>query len=425
MKIIKLSILLLLSISSFAQQNQAFQAKGLLFLSDADMLATSFYDNRLQSNYGQKDLLSGIVFPLSMATTTIESVVVSNSMLSHGTSIDYSLRNKLAYIIETKGEARPNSIILDDSFRKGQFITVVDATQINLLKPLYKFPVGQNPLAVSLSPDNNYLAVSCEEYSSELIVYELDDLGKPIRKIKKPNPFSEGKIVDIKWHPNGNYLVYTNESTRQIGLIKVLRDGPTNKIIRLQNVGSPVNMGVQPGLGHFTPDGRFFILPDIKKRKNDLISTQKSEVFVLKFDYETETNHFLMSKIEVGENFEDLAIHPNGSTVAVLSLNHSFYPFEKLENKDKASVTLLRITADGSISKLSETAIEGKFPSSLVFDKTGENVAICISEYATFGLKFGGIEFYKLINGGNAALQATNEKIFVPRGVHKLRVITD
>ena len=52
------------SISAFAQ-NIVFEAKGLLYLSDADMSAFSILDGQLRKTTEAVDQLSSLTFPLS------------------------------------------------------------------------------------------------------------------------------------------------------------------------------------------------------------------------------------------------------------------------------------------------------------------------------------------------------------------------
>ena len=54
-----------------------------------------------------------------------------------------------------------------------------------------------------------------------------------------------------------NYLVYINIDEAEMGSIKVLREGASEQIIRLELLGSPMKIGSMPTSGKFTPDGKY------------------------------------------------------------------------------------------------------------------------------------------------------------------------
>ena len=54
------------------------------------------------------------------------------------------------------------------------------------------------------------------------------------------------------------------EASKEVGMLKVTRDGPTNKIIRLDIVGRTLKVGSLPSAGQFTPDSKYYLVPDIK-----------------------------------------------------------------------------------------------------------------------------------------------------------------
>jgi hypothetical protein len=57
----------------------------------------------------------------------------------------------------------------------------MDVTSVANCQPYFGFPFS-NPLSISLSPNNEYLAVSSEEFDNELQVIEINTEGKPVRR---------------------------------------------------------------------------------------------------------------------------------------------------------------------------------------------------------------------------------------------------
>jgi DNA-binding beta-propeller fold protein YncE len=421
-----LACLTIFNISVFAQQIN-FDAKGLILISDADMAASAFANGKLLKEKGTKDLFSTIKLPFTISDE-VKSLVVSNSVVNWTKGLAISPNQKFAYVVESKSSTTDAVTEVKNVWTDlpaGGFITVVDITDLNVPKVLFKFPTGHNPMSVEVSPSGEYLAICTEEYGKELQVLELDATGKPIRIINKPQTFPAGRIKNVSWHPNGDYLAFTIEETKEIGLIRVVRDGPTTKIIRMDMVGKPVRVGSYPVAGQFTPDGKYYLIPDLKwgdAAKNETGYDGKGEIFVMRFNLIGEGEHFLLNKVKVGENPESFAISPDGSTIAVLNINKTFYPFSNPSRTNQASISLLKL-ADGTINKIAEYPFEGILPKSIAFDKNGENLAVSVYEYPTLGKHFGGVEFWKVNKSDRPTLTRQDIKFYLQRGVHTMRIV--
>lgn len=415
-----------LNLTAIAQQIN-FDAKGIILITDADMAASAFFDGKLLKEKGSKDLFSTIKLPFSL-TDEVKNLVVSNSAVNWNREIAISPNQKFAYIVESRGST-PDAITevrnVWNDLPAGGFITVVDITDLNAPKVLFKFPTGRNPISVDVSPNGEYLAICTEEYGKEIQVLELDANGKPIRIINKPQIFPSGRIKNTSWHPNGDYLAFTLEDTQEVGLIRVVRDGPTTKIIRMDMVGKPIKVGTYPTAGQFTPDGKYYLVPDLKRNeaaKYEAGYDDKGEIFVMRFNLSGEGEHFLLNKVKVGENPESFAISPDGKMIAVLNTNKTFYPFNNPNRTNQASISLLKL-ADGTISKVTDYFFEGILPKSIVFDKNGDNLAVSVYEYPTLGKHFGGIEFWKVNKSDNPTLTKQDIKFYLQRGVHAIRIV--
>lgn len=415
----KLFLFTFISLPIFAQNIPVFNAKSLYALTDGELASKSFYSNNYYDNPQKNDFLTSLNFPVSVSESrNLTNVLVSNSILNNQQNFVKSKKTNLLYIIESYGKERESKSTIEESLKKGQFVTIVSMANPSNPLPIFKFQVGLNPTSISLSPTEEYLAITCEEYGNELMIYELDELGKPIRKIKKPSSLTEGKIVDLQWHPTADFLIYTNESEHHVGLIKILRDGPTNKIIRLQTYGNTISVGQYPMGGRFVLNNKYFIVADLKKRKNNIESNQKSEIFLIKFNFEEEFGtHYLLSKIEIGENLQSFVIQ--NEKLATLHLNHSYYENETNQDLKQPVVQLIKINEDGSFQKLSETKVEGSFCSGLQFDNEATNLAYGITEYTNLGLPIGGIDFIK-IEKNSSHLVPQHARVIMPSGLHTL-----
>jgi DNA-binding beta-propeller fold protein YncE len=426
MKKLFLSILLLCSLSTFSQK-LSFDAKAIIAISDADMAASAYIDGKLLKEKGTKDVFSTIKLPLKQYSDELNNIIVSNSAMNWSKGMVISPTHNLAYIAETRGMTPDNVNEVADistELPTGGYISVVDIKDINNPKLLYKFPTGKNPIAVDISPTGEYLALCTEEYGKELQVLELDESGKPIRIINKPKEFPSGRVTDITWHPNGDFLGFTMEDSKEIGLIKVTRDGPTTKIIRLDLLGHMLKVGNLPGAGQFTPNGKYYLVPDTK---SILGKSQESDLtgnlFVIKFNLEGTGDHFLITKAKLGENTSGFTISPDGELVIATNVKKSFYPWNNSSFSQKSSLSLLKLTSDGSLNNIGEYEFDGIMPENVVFDSTGKNIAVTIFDYYNFGKHFGGIEFWQVKNGDKPSLQKQEFKLFMPRGCHTIHVI--
>lgn len=427
-KILLYSILTLATKFAYSQQI-SFDAKGIIAISDADMAASAFVDGKLFKERGNKDFMSIVKLPIDKYSDEIKSLVVSNSSINSAKSIVISPNHPIAYVVETRGTT-PETITeirnLYTGLPVGGYISVIDISDLSQPKVLYKFPTGKNPTAIDISPNGEYLALCSEEYGKELQVLELDPTGKPVRIINKPQNFQAGKISDITWHPNNNFLVFTMEDSKEVGLLKVTRDGPTTKIIRLDIVGRTLKVGNLPSAGQFTPDGKYYLVPDIKSNivnKSESGSDDFGDMFVLKFNLEGKSEHYLITKTKIGETPTSFAISPDGSLVAVTNAKKSYFPWKNNETSKKASISLLKLSTDGSLNNVEEYEFDGILPKNITFDKTGENIAVTVFDYFNLGKHFGGIEFWKVKNGEKPSLQKQDFKLFMPRGCHAIQIV--
>lgn len=421
MKNLFVPLFLLVSITSFSQ-NLSFEAKGIIAISDADMAASAFADGKLYKEKGAKDAFTGIRLPLEKSYDEIKSVIVSNSAANHTKAMVVSNTHHLAYVVDTRGMVADNVSELknlNEDLPAGGFITVIDIADVVHPKVLYKFPTGKNPIGIDISPKGEYLVLCTEEEGKEIQVLELDPAGKPIRIIHRPQGLPAGKISDVSWHPNDNYIAFTFDDTKEVGLLKTTRDGPTNKIIRLELQGKPIKIGTSPGAGQFTPDGKFYIIPDLKRG----IEGADGEIFVIKFNLDGTSEHFPITKAKVGQNPEGFAISPDGSLVVVANMRKTYYDWESADLSRKASLSLLKLTPDGSLTNHGEYEFEGILPKSLSFDQSGKNLAVTVYDYFNYGKHFGGIEFWKVKQGDKPSLQKQDFKLFLSRGCHSVRVV--
>ncbi len=107
--------------------------------------------------------------------------------------------------------------------------------------------------------------------------------------------------------------------------------------------------------------------------------------------------------------------------MAVVSSGQSYMPFTNAA-AGKSEVALYSLK-DGKLAAAGKATIEGIMPQAVEFDKTGDNLAVGVSEYLDYGLRTGGIEFFKVTKGDQPSLTKQPGRISVTRGVHAMRVV--
>ena len=416
------------SINTIAQ-TISFDAKGIIYLQDSDFGTFSFSSGTIEKDKSSTDKMGAFLFPLMFEDSYSNSEqAVSNSIFDNSKSIVLRSDNRVCYILETRGgikkEDNSKSVSLKN-LPDGGYVSVVDIANLRNLQPDYRFPVALNPKAIALNKTNEYLAVAAEGYNQELQVFELNEFGKPIRLIQKPTALANGAINDVIWHPSEDFLAYLKADTKEIGLLRVVRDGPTKKIIRLELLGNTIKLDGMPKAGYFTKDGKYFIVLDSKEKVQTISNNLKGQVFAIKFNYEDQGVHALISKAEVEENPNNIVLSPDGNSILVTNIKRSFdYPINE-KNTGKSSLSVLTLSNDGTLTNKQNIALDGIMPLGLAFDKSGKNIAISFFQFLNYGKPSGGIEFFKFSGGSNPKIERQGARINMAKGVHSLKVIED
>lgn len=411
-------IALLSTTAIFAQKPTIeFNAKGILSLSDGDMAASAVVDGKLLKETGVKDALT--IYPLPLKLGQEEgSSPVPNSAIGWTRNVSFTSDNRFAYVLETRGQTADSAKVLKNvatDLPEGSNLYIVDIS--NLTKPsARKAPIGKNPLAIDILGSN--AVITSEETGKELRLLEIGTGGLPTRNVAIPLPLQNARATDVAWHPEGEFIAITVEETKEIWLYKVKRN-PQGKVATFEAFGTPAKLSGKPGTGAFTPDGNFFLVADLKD------GATASEIAVVQFNTKTEdpkaAEHKVIGQVAVGVGAESFSISPDGALVVVANKNGSAQPWSG--NVSKASVSLLTLSKEGTLAKVADYEIDGIAPESIVFDKTGDNVAVSLYEYFDYGRRDGGIEFFKVTKGGTPALTKQAAKISAPKGCHTVKII--
>lgn len=421
-KIILFAGLATLGAFSAKAQNPSitFNARGMVAISDADMAASALADGKLLRDNTIKDKLTSIKFPLVRGGSTVGEIVVPNSTLAYTKSMAVPKTGGLAFVLDTR--SAPAETVADypdvvKGFPDGQRLYVVDIVNFANPKVKFQFPVGKNPTSIDVY--KNELMISTSVAGKELVFYETDDTGKPTRALYLPSTLdSTNRIIDLTWHPTGNYLAVTLEATKELALYKIIREG--GKLKNIEMVGKPFKVGDTPTSGKFSEDGKFYYVMDTKGAMGK--ATANGDLHVIEFSLDGSAEHKVNSTTPVGTNPGSFSISPDGSMVVAVNSGKSAMPWDQAGAGTSSSLTLFKL-AGGALTKVADYPFPGILPQSVAFDKDGSNIAVAVYEYLDYGRRTGGIEFWTVAKGDAPTLTKQMGKISVERGVHTLRIV--
>ncbi len=405
---------------SFSQNSLInFNARNLVVLSDADLSASTFSDGLLLRDATAKDRLTSVKFPVDRGNS-IQSILVPNSAVNYSKSIAVPATGGLAFVIESKTSPAESVKEVKNlaAENKGQRVYVTDI--VNPVAPKLKFPfsIGNNPLSIDIY--KNELVISTEEAGKKLNFLETDPEGKPTRLVNLPiDTDSTQSLVDISFHPSGDYVAASLAPSGELVLYKIVRDN--GKLKNIETVGKPVKLGDKLTFGRFSADGKKYFVVNSKGELGK--PSGDSELLVVNIDTEG-GNHKEAGKVALGANAGAFAISPDGSLiVAAIAGANGLAPWSAADAGQGGQLALIKVGADGALTKAGDYPVGGILPSSVAFDKDGSNVAVSIFEYLDYGDRKGGIEFFTVNKGDSPSLTPQKAKISVERGAHTLRVV--
>ncbi|AYQ32344.1 WD40 repeat domain-containing protein [Runella sp. SP2] len=393
-----------------------FSGRGILALSDGDMAASAVVDGKLMKEVGVKDALSVYPLPLKLGQE-IGSTALSNSAIGWSRTAAVMSDGRYAFVIETRAQTTDSVKTVKNvatDFPAGSNLYIVDIS--NMAKPsTRRVSVGKNPLAVDMLGSN--MLITSEETAKELRMFEIGAGGLPTRNVPIALNLQNARATDVTWHPEGEFIAITVEETKEIWLYKAKRN-PQGKIATFEAFGTPAKLTGKPGPGSFTPDGSLFIVSDLKDgAAGELVAIQFNTTAA---DPKT-AEHKVVAQTPVAAGVESFAISPDGTMIVTANKANSAQPWES--SVGKAGVSLLSLAKDGKATKVADYEIEGIAPESIIFDKSGDNVAVSIFEYFDYGRRDGGVEFFKVNKGGTPSLTKQMAKISAPKGCHTVKLI--
>lgn len=412
----------------------AFQARMVLALSDADMVPSAYIDGRLGPAVGA-DTLSVLSFDKQSVQPRVASIGVTNSVAGPPAAVAATPDGRYAIVIETLAP-RPadGSDVGLSKLDPGRIISVVDL--IDQAAPRVVQTVTGPALAdsVSISHDGSLVAIAVnvdgDGRATPLWLYRFSegrlDAG---RSVDVPGWTEGHRLMGAEFHPSRPLLALLDWTGREVRFADV--DPAT---LDLTLFGNPVEVENYPFLVRFTPDGNYLLanaayadltaraLP-YRQRVGSLLSIRLDA----SRDTAGEPQNIVAARTEVGVVPEGLAITPDGRFAVTVNLEGSTPAAGDPTRTRYASLSLVRIDpTNGVLTTVGTFPFDGMLPESAVFDATGE--LLMVANYGDLDDQSAGgtVDLWRLVEPDHAARTAlvrTRTAVPVQRGVHTLAVV--
>lgn len=424
----------LLSISSalHAQtqlHNFSFQGRFLAVLSDADMEASAYVDGQLGDRTSEMvDTLT--LLPLGNQAVTPVNLPVSNSVMAWPNNLAFTPDGQFAFVTETFAPA-PKGATLRSEIPSGQRLTVIDLSDLQQPQIVDQLDIGNEPRPVAIHPDGDLLVVGLRDPARPIafIPFDKGELGTPIFQTLPGVSDPEANASHIEWHPSERFLGVTFAETNETAFYEIDRTNRNRPQIRAW--GNSVMTGKLPGVGHFTPDGRYFIVTNLLWGDDvDLqyVGATHSYLSVIHFtdttDAHNEVIHQIVATAPVGGSAEEFAISPDGQFVVSLNMEASYLPLDNPSMTRDSSLTLLSLNpATGRLTPHSTVPFEGILPEGITFDASGNYLAVAVFDYHESAHDGGSVDFWQLRQGELPTLEKLDRSIPVMRGAHIVKLV--
>ncbi|MGL5925668.1 hypothetical protein [Chroococcidiopsis sp.] len=422
------------TVSTFSGQifPSYFQFKGryLAVLSDADMVASAYIDNNLGARSPQmRDELSLIPLTNGLRELNPIRLPVSNAVTAWPSNLAISQDGRFAYVTEVD-RPPPSGATQRTQLQPGQNINAIDLSNPTSPRIVQTVQVRGRTQAATLSPDGKLLAVSVSRNENEHIYfYPIQGNGQLGQPSVLKFPGAAEAPLHIEFSPRGNFLAATFAMQNEA---RFARYQVTGNSVKLEAWGEPLITGKFPSVGHWTPDGRHFIVTNLYwfGGTADLyVGVGNSTLTVIAFNDTPQAGkvtHTIVSTAPVGASAEEFAISPDGRRIVSLNMENSFLPPKDPRLTYYCSLTLLDFDRQtGILTPRGTYPFEAILAEGITFDASGQFLAV--ANFAQFNpqrpIEQTTIDFWRVVDGVEPKLVQLDIKVPVMRGAHIVKLI--
>ncbi|NDZ13493.1 hypothetical protein C7T35_11630 [Variovorax sp. WS11] len=422
------------ALPAFASQ---IDAKAIAVISDGDFRARSYRDGELAALSPERRDLLTLIRPGRPASRV--AIPVSNSVTAPPEVMAISPDGGFVYVAERLGQ-RSESVQRVRDLAPGRRISAIDIR--DPAKPKIAGTAEAGPMleSVRVSPDGRFLALtanSAEEAMVQILPTNDSRLGVPqsfklaelgiARREGAPRGGIDASFAD--WHPSGRFLSVNLNTRNQVLFLEVtsMADGR----VRLTPWGVPVEVGRDPFVGRFTPDGGHYLSADwgrdfeARTLEGRLPSTP-SRLSLIKLAPRERTGpsarHEVVARVDSDRSSEGLAISRDGRHVATVNMRETALAPDSPRYTRQASISYFRFDAGRSaLTKIGDYPFEGMLPEGGSFDATGRHFLATVFEYPDGTAPQGGVEVWRVGGAGQPGLTHLG-RIAVPHGAHHVEL---
>lgn len=413
-------------------------ARVIAVISDGDFRASSYRDGKLPP--AATDRVDALTLIQNGARPIRVSLPVSNSVTAPPEVMAISPDGRFAYVVERLGQ-RSDTRLRASDLSPGRRLTAIDIH--DPAKPTISASVDAGPMieSVRVSPDGRHLALTANSEDDALIQivptrngalgavqsFRISELG-----VARRDGLARGGIAVTMadWHPSGRYLSI-NLNTRNQVLFAALEERSGDGTLRLSPWGPPVDVGVDPFVGRFTPDGGHYVSADWGRDFNATglegrLPSRPSRITLIRLASRepigTGTRHTVITSVESDRSSEGLAISKDGRSIATVNMRETAFATDSPRFTRDASISYFRFDAARSaIEKIGDYPFRGVLPEGGSFDATGKHFMATVFEYADSASPAAGLEVWRV---GSADLPGLTYvgRIPMPAGAHHVEI---
>ncbi len=399
-----------------------FGGRYLVVLSDTDTLASAYVDDRIGEPIEERDTLTVLGLGRSPFTATLP---VSNSVWAPPT-MALSPDGTVAYVLEIREPREAGDVTFEEDLAFSTRMSIIDLSDPR--RPELVEVVDLGGFAghyIDINGAGDTLAITNWAPDAQLILLPVDgvDVGEPQRfSLGIENDFAFPNTVE--WRDDTTLGVVVGP-LNLVAFYSLAAQADGTFVVR--PVGEPTPVGLFPFTALWSRDGSAFITADMNWNLALGITdfnNSAGSLSIVRPDLDGADGvfHRVVPGPAVPANPEGLAISPGGDLVVTVNLERSHLP----ENPSAASLSLMTFDAErGRLAWLSDYEIDGVLPEGIVFDTTGNYVAVAVFDQFGDDAGVGRVDFWRLVRDGesNVALEATDYRIFVPRGAHTVALV--
>ncbi|MGY8524437.1 lactonase family protein [Paracidovorax citrulli] len=415
-----------------------FAGTRIVAISDGDFVAQTYATGRLApQDKGYRDLLT--VVSMVEGEVRVGQLTVSNSVTAAPEVLALSPDGRTAFVVERLGE-RPEGAQTVGDLPAGHRLFAIDLDEPDHPRMAATAEIAAFPEAVAIHPQGEWLAVVSntpeasvlqlvrygERGFGDVFAFDLARLGV---HGTTAGPRGGLTATNVQWHPSGRFLAVNLDTLNQVAFFAV---SETAGRPALHPWGPIVEVGRDPFVGRFTPDGRYYLTSDWGRdfSARDLagrVPDKPSFLSVIRLadpDAAGPANHVRTDSVATDVAAEGLAVHPNGTLVATVNMRGTAFPPDSDRFQRHASVTLLRLDpSTGRLTKLADYPLDGVLPEGATFDTAGRHLLVTVFQgHADAQPQAGaGLAVFRVKDADRPALVPAG-RIAMPHGVHHVAV---